>query len=144
MFGNAARVCQHQMSRPQHTVISLSVFLSIMGMIIKTNSQGSTAEWDHAGKCLMHENPSEMIITVLINANNWDDVGTSISPRVWLKWDPIYIHLHVVQRSISVSGESLMEGTPGLPEEGEVAQSCPTLCDPVDCNLLGFSVHRIL
>ena len=28
--------------------------------------------------------------------------------------------------------------------EGEVAQSCPTLCDPMDCNLLGFSVHRIL
>ena len=27
---------------------------------------------------------------------------------------------------------------------GEVAQSCPTLCDPVDCNLLGFSVHGIL
>ena len=26
--------------------------------------------------------------------------------------------------------------------EGEVAQSCPTLCDPVDCNLLGFSVER--
>ena len=21
---------------------------------------------------------------------------------------------------------------------------CPTLCDPVDCNLLGFSVHGIL
>ena len=29
-------------------------------------------------------------------------------------------------------------------EGGEVAQSCPTLCDPVDCNLLGFSVHGIL
>ena len=28
--------------------------------------------------------------------------------------------------------------------EGEVAQSCPTLCDPVGCNLLGFSVHGIL
>ena len=26
----------------------------------------------------------------------------------------------------------------------EVTQSCPTLCDPVDCNLPGFSVHGIL
>ena len=26
----------------------------------------------------------------------------------------------------------------------EVAQSCPTLCDPMDCNLLGFSIHGIL
>ena len=25
----------------------------------------------------------------------------------------------------------------------EVAQSCPTLCNPMDCNLPGFSVHQI-
>ena len=25
-----------------------------------------------------------------------------------------------------------------------VAQSCPTLCDPMDCGLPGSSVHRIL
>ena len=28
--------------------------------------------------------------------------------------------------------------------EGEVAQSCLTLCDPVDCSPPGFSVHGIL
>ena len=27
--------------------------------------------------------------------------------------------------------------------ESEVAQSCPTLCDPMHCSLPGFSVHRI-
>ena len=27
--------------------------------------------------------------------------------------------------------------------ESEVAQSCPTLCDPVDCSLRGSSVHGI-
>ena len=27
---------------------------------------------------------------------------------------------------------------------GEVAQSCPTLCDPVDCSLQGSSIHGIL
>ena len=27
--------------------------------------------------------------------------------------------------------------------ESEVAQSCPTLCDPVDCSLPGSSIHRI-
>ena len=27
--------------------------------------------------------------------------------------------------------------------ESEVAQSCPTLSDPVDCSLPGFSVHGI-
>ena len=28
-------------------------------------------------------------------------------------------------------------------KESEVAQLCPTLCDPMDCNLLGSSVHEI-
>ena len=28
--------------------------------------------------------------------------------------------------------------------EGEVAQSYPTLCNPVDCSLPGSSVHGIL
>ena len=28
--------------------------------------------------------------------------------------------------------------------ESEVAQSCPTFCDPVDCSLPGFSIHGIL
>ena len=41
----------------------------------------------------------------------------------------------------SVGKESTCSAREG---EGEVAQPCPTLCDPVDCNLLGFSVHRIL
>ena len=27
--------------------------------------------------------------------------------------------------------------------ESEVAQSCPTLSDPMDCNLLGSSIHGI-
>ena len=27
--------------------------------------------------------------------------------------------------------------------EGEVAQSCPTLCKPMDCSLPGSSVHGI-
>ena len=28
--------------------------------------------------------------------------------------------------------------------ESEVAQSCPTLRDPMDCSLPGSSVHRVL
>ena len=34
---------------------------------------------------------------------------------------------------------------PGLESESEreVAQSCPTLCDPMDYSLPGFSVHGI-
>ena len=29
-------------------------------------------------------------------------------------------------------------------KESEVAQSCPTLCNPVDCSLPGSSLHGIL
>ena len=28
--------------------------------------------------------------------------------------------------------------------ESEITQSCPTLCDPMDCSLPGFSIHGIL
>ena len=30
------------------------------------------------------------------------------------------------------------------PKQSEVAQSCPTLCDPMDCSPPGSSVHGIL
>ena len=30
-----------------------------------------------------------------------------------------------------------------LESESEVAQSCPTLWDPLDCSLLGSSIHEI-
>ena len=32
----------------------------------------------------------------------------------------------------------------GCKQASEVAQSCPTLCNPMDCSLPGFSVHGIL
>ena len=37
-----------------------------------------------------------------------------------------------------------MEFDPATESESEVAQSGPTLCDPVDCSPPGFSVHGIL
>ena len=38
---------------------------------------------------------------------------------------------------------SAVEQNDSIIHQGEVAQSCPTLCDPVDCSLPGFSVHEI-
>ena len=34
-------------------------------------------------------------------------------------------------------------GAPQYISESEVAQSCPTLCDPMDCSPPGFSIHGI-
>ena len=40
-----------------------------------------------------------------------------------------YVHLYMLIKWDSIS---------------EVAQSCPTLCNPMDCSLPGFSIHGIL
>ena len=62
-------------------------------------------------------------------------------------------------QNTGVGSLSLLQGifptqasNPGLPHcrqilyqlESEVAQSCPTLCDPVDCSPPGSSIHGIL
>ena len=44
---------------------------------------------------------------------------------------------------------SAKSGNPGKvfsesESESEVAQPCPTLCNPLDCSLQGFSIHGIL
>ena len=39
--------------------------------------------------------------------------------------------------------EKLEAGLVQDESESEVAQSCPTLCDSMDCSLPGFSVHGI-
>ena len=42
------------------------------------------------------------------------------------------------------SFQSQRKATPGKEKESEVTQSCPTLCDPMDCNTSGFPVHHQL
>ena len=48
-------------------------------------------------------------------------------------------------RSWLFAENSQAQGGQGLcgERESEVAQSCPTLCDPMDCSLPSFSVHEI-
>ena len=41
-------------------------------------------------------------------------------------------------------GRKAMTNLKWKKSESEVAQSCPTLCDPMDCSLPGSSVHGIL
>ena len=46
--------------------------------------------------------------------------------------------------SPALAGGFYTFGSPCLRvSESEAAQSCPTLCDPMDCSLPGFSVHGI-
>ena len=46
---------------------------------------------------------------------------------------------HEIKRHL-ILGRKVMTN---LKSESEGVQSCPTLCDPVDCSLPGFSIHGI-
>ena len=45
----------------------------------------------------------------------------------------------------ALQADALPSEPPGKPQESECVdvQSCPTLCDPLDCSLPGFSAHGI-
>ena len=68
-------------------------------------------------------------------------VSDSVQPRRWQPtrlphpWDSpgknTGVGCHFLLQCMKVKGES------------EVAQSCPTLSDPIDCSLPGSSIHRI-
>ena len=49
------------------------------------------------------------------------------------------INLNISSRSVYTWNFNLIINT----KESEVAQSCPTLCNPMDCSLPGSSVHGI-
>jgi len=53
-----------------------------------------------------------------------------------------------LQVELNVCGNAiyqfLLNILPGYVKVSEVTQSCPTLCDPMDCSLPGFSIHGIL
>ena len=60
-----------------------------------------------------------------------------------------WIAAHQAPPSMGFSRQEHWSGVPfpspvmKVKSESEVAQSCPTLCDPMDCSLPGSSVHGI-
>ena len=61
---------------------------------------------------------------------------------LWKRWtwlrDRTTIKRHILYRAIT-QGKGLL-----IISESEAAQSCPTLCDPMDCSPPGSSIHGIL
>ena len=57
------------------------------------------------------------------------------------------IWIHISLKKIHMANKQMNRGSTSLAIEGEseseVAQSCPILCDPMDCSLPGSSVHGI-
>ena len=63
--------------------------------------------------------------------------GVSVKFNILLnKQNPFICIIYLVASSKAISQISLK-----VKSESEVAQSCPTLCDPMDCSLPGFSIH---
>ena len=60
----------------------------------------------------------------------------TISIRLALSWAEVYI-----LKAQEIGSKSL--GSMKEKKENEVTQSCPTLCDPMDCSPPGSSVHGI-
>ena len=46
-------------------------------------------------------------------------------------------------RKVTFSAVSIPSASDKVKSESEVAQSCPTLCDPMDCSPPGSSIHGI-
>ena len=58
--------------------------------------------------------------------------------RVGCDWARVCTHTHTHTHT-----QTYTVVTYKCESESDVAQSCPTLCDPMDCNLPGFSIHGI-
>ena len=56
------------------------------------------------------------------------------------RWKPGFLHCKQILHHLNHQGEGQFKGSES---EGEVAQLCLTLCNPMDCSLPGSSVHRI-
>ena len=72
-----------------------------------------------------------------------------ISQARILEWVAIFFSSRSSQpkdqtRVSCIAGQFFTNEPPRTPlKESEVSQSCPTLCDPVDCRLPGSSIHGI-
>ena len=54
-----------------------------------------------------------------------------------------FLQLHG-RNEVQINQVSYFMGFPGVPSVCSAAQSCPTLCDPMDCSPPGSSAHGIL
>ena len=82
----------------------------------------------------IHQIYISILILFLIYPNNF--IQKSVATVTY-----IITHIHMLTEEELEAQERWREWGEG---EGEVVQSCPTLCDPMDCSSLGSSLHGIL
>ena len=86
--------------------------------------------------------PGECSILYQLGNEHLASLESCLSDAVYIlkPMATIYYHLSFSQNVCTQGRKSLFNNE----SESEVAQLCPTLCDPMDCGLPGSSVHGIL
>ena len=94
----------------------------------------------HLPSCAVHPNaqPNRLITSGLLLVTHFthQEIPQPLSPTIYSESDQF--SLNPLPSSWSKPLSSL-----NCIIESEVSQSCPTLCDPMDCSLPGSSVHGI-
>ena len=67
--------------------------------------------------------------------------SSNMTPKYW--WSPLPIISSFLPPQLSQSFHNPRTPNSMKESESEVAKSCPTLCDPMDCSLPGSTVHGI-
>ena len=108
------------------------------------------------GVCLIAQTPrcsSRLLFFKQLSADGvvrvWQELFQAVSRG--LQCSPLVFHLHPLCFSAILFLHTLSPPTSILNDtfflkfesESEIAQSCPTLCDPMDCSPPGSSVHGI-
>ena len=118
--------------------------LHIFDVIWRTIWASQVAQWVKESTC----NAREVQIRSLGQEDPLEDTATHSSISAWrIPWtqEPGRIQPTGSQRvgHAEVSEHTCMHYIACFRYESEVAQSCPTLCDPMDCSRLGSSIHGI-
>ena len=106
----------------------LTCYATLPAEALKADLSIELLHFSHVAACRYYSHSNWAVVAVVIDRDSGLESNFSSAPRG--RPSPHFQSYDLVGRRTE--------------SESEVAQSCPTLCDPLDCSLPGFSVHGIL
>ena len=116
------------MSQSTVSMPKAEVWVIVSGIPAATRAEGTMTKWD---KCVCNAFCFPLRILILF------------SFILWFSFPPSQPCSSAIQLLCYECPKFLL-AISFIPKKSEVAQSCPTLCDPVDCSPPGSSIHGIL
>ena len=100
------------------------------------------AGWSSSG--LLHSAQAKYFMNIISLSLLWSNVSSCLSCR-WGPWDSEKLHVGGFsgEKVAGVGAQLCINPHSSSYLKVLVTQSCPTLCDPMDCGLPGSSVHGI-